>query len=70
MTQEQQLAKQTLKLIRAFFGNNTKDFEEWEYWNGKNAGKDIKEIKNLSRKVLYGNSNTRNRKNNVKNEVI
>ena len=52
MTQEQQLAKNTLKLIKSFFGDNIGDFEKWEYYNGKNAGKDILETKKLAQKIL------------------
>ena len=70
MTIEQRLARNTLKLISSFFGNNLKDFKEWEYWDGKNAGKDIAETKKLARKILYGNSNSRNRKKTTKNETI
>ena len=52
MTNEQQLAKNTLKLIKSFFGDNTEDFKKWEYYNGKNAGNDILETKKLAQKIL------------------
>lgn len=52
MTQEKQLAKKTLKLIKSFFGDNIDDFKMWEYYNRKNAGKDILETKKLAQKIL------------------